>query len=255
MGLPQLRPEEAASHDLEFFYHVPGHAGVAGNGVQEADLGWRRLSGGRRNDCETGSGKPRRGAHAVATWASPFVMGAAECSARRFPGPVPALSCELGSPARRAQGEPTRVRVQRPAYNRDVLLVSLRALTCIAALMAATLVWSAAAEGHHGSAEYDVTREVTVTGTVTEWRWTNPHTWFFVSVKGADGAQAWSGEGPPLNWAQARGWSKAMFVEGETVTLYMYPSRREPRSGLVKRIERRNGEVIPVTRPWLGERP
>lgn len=27
MGLPQLRPEEAASHDLEFFYHVSGRAG------------------------------------------------------------------------------------------------------------------------------------------------------------------------------------------------------------------------------------
>lgn len=110
-------------------------------------------------------------------------------------------------------------------------------------------------EAHHGSAAYDTTREVAVTGVVREWRWTNPHTWFFVTVDAAGGPQEWSGEGPPLNWAEARGWSTTMFAAGETVTLVMYPSRREPRSGLVKRIERRNGEVVPVTRPWIGERP
>jgi hypothetical protein len=118
-----------------------------------------------------------------------------------------------------------------------------------AMLVAVMLV--AAIEGHHGSADYDVSREVAVRGTVKEWRWSNPHTWFFVTVDAAGGRQEWSGEGPPLNWAEARGWSKAMFAAGETVTLFMYPSRRDPHSGLVKRIQRRNGDVVPVSRPWL----
>ena len=40
---------------------------------------------------------------------------------------------------------------------------------------------------------------------------------------------------------------------GETLRLVMYPSRREPRAGLIKRIERAAGNLI-VSRPWLDGR-
>lgn len=106
---------------------------------------------------------------------------------------------------------------------------------------------------HHGSTNYDVGREIAITGTVTEWRWSNPHTWFVLAVDAPGGRQEWSGEGPPLNWAEARGWSQTMFAAGETITLYMYPSRRDAHGGLVKRIQRRTGEVIPVSRPWIDK--
>jgi hypothetical protein len=109
-------------------------------------------------------------------------------------------------------------------------------------------------EAHHGSADYDVNREVSVEGTVAEWRWTSPHTWVMLRVARANGPiEAWSGEGPPLNWAEARGWSKTTLQTGETVRLVMYPSRREAHGGLIKRIERRAGHLI-VSRPWLDGR-
>jgi hypothetical protein len=115
------------------------------------------------------------------------------------------------------------------------------------------LVLAAAVEAHHGSADYDVGREVTVDGTVREWRWSAPHTWVFLTVAGSNGPTEWSGEGPPLQWAEARGWSKATLKAGDTVRLVMYPSRREVRAGLIKRIERAGGNLI-VSRPWLDER-
>ena len=68
------------------------------------------------------------------------------------------------------------------------------------------------------------------------------------------GVEAWNGEGPPLQWASARGWSSTTLKIGETVRLVMYPSRREPRSGLIKRIERDGGETLLVSRPWLEGR-
>jgi hypothetical protein len=117
--------------------------------------------------------------------------------------------------------------------------------------MLAFLVAVTAAEAHHGSADYDVGREVAVAGTVREWRWSNPHTWVYITVAGADRGGEWSGEGPPLTWAESRGWSKSTLAAGERVTLHMYPSRREARSGLVKRIQRASGEVLVVSRPWL----
>ena len=116
------------------------------------------------------------------------------------------------------------------------------------------LAMTAAAEAHHGSADYDVSREVSVEGTVAEWRWSSPHTWVMLRVARANGPiEAWSGEGPPLNWAEARGWSKTTLQTGETVRLVMYPSRREAHGGLIKRIERPAGNLI-VSRPWLDGR-
>ena len=122
--------------------------------------------------------------------------------------------------------------------------------------MLGLLILSASAGAHHGAAAYDVDREIVVTGTVREWRWTNPHTRIHLSVRRADGAlELWDGEGPPLTWAQQRGWSNATLRAGETVSLVLYPSRTAPHAGLVKRIERASGEVLPVSRPWLDDRP
>jgi hypothetical protein len=106
---------------------------------------------------------------------------------------------------------------------------------------------AAPALAHHGSAEYHVDREVVVAGTVKEWRWSNPHTRILLTA--TDG-RVWDGEGPPLSWAQERGWSGATLRAGETVSLVMYPSRTEAHSGLVKRIERKGG-ALDVSRPWL----
>src|SRR5688500_12451164 len=114
------------------------------------------------------------------------------------------------------------------------------------------VVFTSTPAAHNGSADYHVDREVTVKGVVKEWRWTNPHTWIYVTVTKADGSvELWDGEGPPLTWATQRGWSTATLRAGEEVSVVMYPSRRTPRSGLVKRIDRPKREPLLVSRPWL----
>ena len=41
---------------------------------------------------------------------------------------------------------------------------------------------------HHSfGAEYDSTKPVTITGVITKIEWTNPHSYFFLDVKDADG--------------------------------------------------------------------
>jgi hypothetical protein len=121
----------------------------------------------------------------------------------------------------------------------------------LALSLVAALLIGVAADAHHGSADYDVAREIAVSGVLHEWRWTQPHTWVVVSVTAAEKTERWDGEGPPLVWAQARGWSLQTLKSGERVTLVMYPSRRRPRSGLIKRIQRANGDPLVVSRPWL----
>src|SRR5437867_6548876 len=56
------------------------------------------------------------------------------------------------------------------------------------------------AMAHHSfAAEYDATKQVTMQGFVTKVEWTNPHVWFYVNVKNADGTVSnWGFEmGPP----------------------------------------------------------
>jgi hypothetical protein len=117
------------------------------------------------------------------------------------------------------------------------------------------LAVGASPAAHHGSAEYHVDREIVVTGTVKQWRWTNPHTWVVLTVpRAGGGTEDWNGEGPPLQWAAARGWSDGTLKVGEQVRLVMYPSRAQARGGLVKRIEPAGREPLAVSRPWLDGR-
>ncbi len=121
--------------------------------------------------------------------------------------------------------------------------------------LALALVAVAGLHAHHGSADYHVDRDVTVTGTIKEWKFSNPHTWVYLTVtRPGGGVEEWNGEGPPLQWASARGWSSGTLKAGETVRLVMYPSRHDPRSGLIRRIERDGAETLLVSRPWLEGR-
>lgn len=52
----------------------------------------------------------------------------------------------------------------------------------------ALLVAGAPAIAHHSAnAEFDTTKEFTITGTLTKLENVNPHSWWYVDVKGADG--------------------------------------------------------------------
>jgi hypothetical protein len=85
----------------------------------------------------------------------------------------------------------------------------------------ALLVTSDLAVAHHSfSAEFDATKAVKVTGTVTKVEWTNPHAWFFIDVKDESGAVAnWGMElGPPSSLMRA-GWSRNSMKVGDVVTV------------------------------------
>ena len=40
---------------------------------------------------------------------------------------------------------------------------------------------------HHGTAGYDMTKTITLTGTVTEFDWSNPHCVIYMDAKGDNG--------------------------------------------------------------------
>lgn len=80
---------------------------------------------------------------------------------------------------------------------------------------------------HHSlAAEFDVTRMVTVTGAITNMRWTNPHSWLHVDVKNARGqVEKWEIEFSSPNSLYRRGWRRTDLPPKSVVTVVGYPSR------------------------------
>jgi hypothetical protein len=75
------------------------------------------------------------------------------------------------------------------------------------------------AMAHHSfAAEYDATKAVTVRGYVTKVEWTNPHVWFYINVKNADGTVTnWGFEMGPPHGLQNRGWTRTTMKLGDEV--------------------------------------
>src|SRR5712671_6173384 len=98
------------------------------------------------------------------------------------------------------------------------------ALTIAAAglLLAAIPVWA-----HHAfAAEFDGTKPLKLTGTVSKMEWINPHSWIHLDVKNADGTTtAWMVEGGSPNTLFRLGFTREALPEGATIIVDGYRAK------------------------------
>jgi len=112
----------------------------------------------------------------------------------------------------------------------------------VAALGGVALALTGAASAHHSFAVFDMSQQKTIEGTVSDFQWTNPHTWTWVDVKGADGSVTKYGfEGMSPNFLGRRGWSKNTLKPGDHVKITYAPLKSGDPGGTFLRATLQDG--------------
>ena len=81
--------------------------------------------------------------------------------------------------------------------------------------------------GHHGTGvAYDSDKPTEVKGSVTEFKWQNPHAQLFVDAKKPDGSvEHWAVEMNSPGVMTRQGWTRHQFKAGDEVTITVYPAK------------------------------
>jgi len=116
---------------------------------------------------------------------------------------------------------------------RIVFAFSLCVLVC------GTSIWA-----HHSQAAFDLGKQVTIEGTVTQVNWANPHSLFFVEVKGENDVKKWALEGPSPNGLTKEGWTKETLSIGDKITATGNPSRSGRPMMLLKEVVTAGGKKL-----------
>jgi len=97
------------------------------------------------------------------------------------------------------------------------------AITGIVLLLAVSApVWA-----HHAfSAEFDISKPLTLKGTLSKWEMINPHSWFHIDVKNPDGTTTeWMVEGGSPNTLIRLGVTKYTVKIGTELTIQAYQAK------------------------------
>ena len=119
----------------------------------------------------------------------------------------------------------------------------LRALGVVLVLLTASVPLLA----HHGAAQFDVGKKVTVKGMVVEWFWANPHCFLRFDAAGDNGQVVrWAVEtqsGPNI---VPQGFTKQTFKVGDEVTVTLEPVKNGRPLGRLLRVVLADGSTLPL---------
>ena len=122
---------------------------------------------------------------------------------------------------------------------------------CAGALVLAAAGGAApqASLAHHSFAMFDLQRQVTVTGKVKQFQWTNPHAYIQLVAKNDQGREVeWSMEmGAPM-YLYARGWRPRTLRAGMDIKVTLNPLRNGRPGGVVRDVTTADGRAIGTNR-------
>jgi hypothetical protein len=126
-------------------------------------------------------------------------------------------------------------------------MLSAGALTAIGLFLQA-----APSAAHHSSAMFADDKTVTLTGTVKEFQYTNPHSWLIVDVPQDDGSvQTWGFEAEGPSTLMRAGIAKSSLPPGMKVTVTARPMKDGRPAGAWMKLVTEDGKVL-QPRPQRG---
>ena len=116
----------------------------------------------------------------------------------------------------------------------------------LALVCAMVLVTCASAGAHHAfAAEFDSTKPVKFTGTVTKMLWVNPHAWIYMDVKKDDGTvEEWMIEAGTPNTLLRRGFTKESLQPGAEIIVDGYQAKDGERRANGRDVTLPNGKTL-----------
>jgi hypothetical protein len=113
------------------------------------------------------------------------------------------------------------------------------------AAVAAALAWALPVFAHHSFTMFDATKQITLTGTVTSFEWTNPHTYIEIDAMGTDGAvKHWSIELGSPSILLKSGWKFNSLKKGDKTTLIINPLKNGQAGGFLNQATLPDGHVV-----------
>jgi hypothetical protein len=108
------------------------------------------------------------------------------------------------------------------------------------------LAVSAPAGAHHGSASFDTSRVVTLTGIVTDYIWANPHCFLKFDAKDDTGSvRNWAVEVSNPTDMTKRGWSRSSFKVGDQVMVSLQAVKNGAPIGRLMKVVLPDGTTLP----------
>jgi hypothetical protein len=130
---------------------------------------------------------------------------------------------------------------------RDVVIAQL---AIAGVTLAAVAIVGVELSAHHSFAAFDMSKEQTITGVVSRFDWTNPHTFIWVDVTNDKGVvETWAIEGMSPNYLGRRGWSKNSVKPGEKITVTVRPLKEGKTGGMFIRAQIGDRVLMPTGAP------
>jgi hypothetical protein len=121
----------------------------------------------------------------------------------------------------------------------------MRSLRPFFAVAAGLIVIAVPIFAHHGNAEYDEKRPLTLKGTVTEFMWASPHSKIFLNAKDANGSVVhWSIETLSPGKLARAGWTKDAVKPGDQITVTFSPAKNGSPMGFLQKVVFLDGKQL-----------
>lgn len=119
----------------------------------------------------------------------------------------------------------------------------------IGVTLAALLLLSIPGFAHHGAAGYDSGKLTTLKGTVTDFRFQNPHAQILMDVKDTSGkVQNWILEAVGIATLSRNGWNRNIIKPGDSITVTGNPTKNGSPAMRLTKVVLANGKELGLER-------